>query len=563
MSGKIETDKLIGSVLEGKYKMEALVARGGMAKVYKALQTNLNRPVAIKVLDPKHVDADDPEFRKRFELEAQMTSQLNHPNTVTIHDYGYNAEHDVFYFVMEYITGKTLRREMKDIGEFGLDRALHIAQQIARSVRQAHTVGVVHRDLKPSNVLITQHDEDRDWVKVVDFGLLKLRKESVEESSKGVLMGSPRYMSPEQIRRVEIDHRSDLYSLGVNLYQMIVGRAPFVADSAMQILMGHLNDQPPPFQTFTNREVPEEVEALVMQLLAKKPEDRPSDAEEVIEALGRLRRRVSRPSVVPAHLSPPAAAAAPPPPPAPVIPTMDDIPSQPSVPQQWSDTVPANEIPRIGSQPAAVAPIPGMGTAPGVEPAPSRTGMWIAITSVLILVIGVGIIAIVLGMDLGGNEKNARPVPGHVIVPMERPPTDATKKASETDTAPAIQTFNVHFVSSPDGADVFEGDAKLCTTPCTTEWVVVDGKGDPRKFMMIKEGFEKLEIVENVPAKDIEITVDLFPVEKAGSHGGKPGGAKVTGDGTKPPIKGKAPEPGGEQPQGGKKKLNLVEEFPE
>ncbi|MBW2264319.1 MAG: serine/threonine protein kinase, partial [Deltaproteobacteria bacterium] len=267
MAQDVKTDKLIGQTLDGKYKIEALIARGGMAKVYKSLQINLNRNVAIKVLDPKHVDADDPEFRKRFELEAQMTSQLNHPNTVTIHDYGYSEKLDVFYFVMEFIQGKTLRREMKQVGEFPVDRALYVSQQIARSVRQAHSVGVVHRDLKPSNVLLTTHDEDRDWVKVVDFGLLKLKKESLQESSKGVLMGSPRYMSPEQIKRSDLDHRTDVYSLGVNLYQMLAGRAPFVGQRAMDILMGHINNAAPQISSITERDdISVEVEAFALTL---------------------------------------------------------------------------------------------------------------------------------------------------------------------------------------------------------------------------------------------------------------------------------------------------------
>jgi serine/threonine-protein kinase len=562
LAQKVDTDKLIGQVLDKKYKVEALVARGGMAKVYKALQTNLNRHVAIKVLDPKHVDANDPQFRERFELEAQMTSQLNHPNTVTIHDYGYSEQFDCFYFVMEFIKGKTLRREMKEVGCFPVERALYIAQQIARSVRQAHSVGVIHRDLKPSNVLLTSHDDDRDWVKVVDFGLLKLRKESVAESSKGVLMGSPRYMSPEQIRRDEMDHRSDAYSLGVNLYQMLAGRPPFLGEKAMDILMGHLNDPPEMISTYTDRDdVPAEVESFAMQMLAKSPDDRPNDLEEVIEALGRLRKMVRRKdSIAP---SPPGTKVGEGSQPKEVATDLsadiEEIPAQSSVQASWSDTVPQQDL---------VGPITGQSSSPVMTPVPEQTQPpgrkigWIVMASLIILALGGGAILMIFMMDPEKNSKASKqpPVPERIVDP---PPPDEnpTEPPPEEATGPQpMQTFNVTFTTDPDGAVVFEGDAKLCTTPCETEWIVVDGAGDARKFVLIKEGYEKLEIVENAPTKDIDVTVDLFPLTE---DSGKKPGVKIPGKTTKAP--GKKPPSEDETPPPGKKKksLGLDEEFPE
>ncbi|MFH1436947.1 MAG: serine/threonine-protein kinase, partial [Pseudomonadota bacterium] len=318
-----------------------------MAKVYKSEQRHLNRTVAVKVLDPKHVGADDPEFQKRFELEAQMTSQLNHPNTVTIHDYGFNAENHFYFFVMEFIKGKTLRRAMKEEGIFEIDRALHIGRQIARSVRQANSVGVIHRDLKPSNVLLTSHDRDTNYVKVVDFGLLKLKKESAfdGEKTEGTLMGSPRYMSPEQIKRLPVDHRSDIYSLGVNLYQMLTGRPPFAGSSAVQILMGHLNQAPPAFSACNPRNaVPDRIEEFVMKCLSKDPNGRPQDMDEVIETIAELKKNIGeKPG---AYSSVPTSGQVD------VVGTdrtaeqegddrssMEEAPSQPSAPPAWSDTL--------------------------------------------------------------------------------------------------------------------------------------------------------------------------------------------------------------------------------
>ncbi len=556
MAQDVKTDKLIGQTLEGKYKIEALIARGGMAKVYKSLQTNLNRSVAIKVLDPKHVDADDPEFRKRFELEAQMTSQLNHPNTVTIHDYGFSEKLDVFYFVMEFIQGKTLRREMKQEGEFPVDRALHVAQQIARSVRQAHSVGVVHRDLKPSNVLLTTHDEDRDWVKVVDFGLLKLRKETVAESSKGVLMGSPRYMSPEQIKRSELDHRTDIYSLGVNLYQMLSGRAPFVGQRAMDILMGHINTPPPQISSITERDdIPAEVEAFAMTLLAKKPDERPEDMEEVIEVLGRLRKQVR------ASMPPPPRAGAPMPiPGSPSVPGREEIPAGSSAPTQWSDTVPASELGQVpvSSVSQVMQPVDT-----GVHEPPSRKGLWVALASILVLLLGGGAIAVIFSMDLGLKKKKPRIQTASVAGEgLSTGPQEAAEEETE-EAVPAIRTFKVNFVTDPEGVDVFEGDAGLCQTPCETDWIVVEGQGSPRTFTLIKEGYENLELVEQIPASDVSLDVILTPLDASGKKGGKKGGVKVHSKGLKKPPKSDTPT--AEESSGKKKKkaLGLDEEFPE
>lgn len=560
MAKKVDTDKLIGQVLGQKYKIESLVARGGMAKVYRSLQTNLNRPVAVKVLDPKHVDASDPQFRERFELEAQMTSQLNHPNTVTIHDYGYSEKWDCFYFVMEFIKGKTLRREMKEQGCFPVPRALYIAQQVARSVRQAHSVGVVHRDLKPSNILLTQHDDDRDWVKVVDFGLLKLHKESVAESSKGVLMGSPRYMSPEQIKRDELDHRTDIYSLGVNLYQMLAGRPPFLGDKAMDILMGHLSEPPEMFSTYTDREdVPAEVESFTMQLLAKNPDDRPHDMEEVIEALGRLRKTVRKDSVAP----PPKSTqkkkdeeksdddaedlSA----------NIEEISAQSSVPAGWSDTVPAQELTPMPSQPSAsvMSPMPEDGSSSG------RKVLWILLASLIVLALGGGAIVYIYTADIGKKSQAEQPLGPVVPVEDRIIEKEEPEEQPEDPGPPPIQTFKVNFTTDPEGADVFEGDAMLCTTPCDTDWIVVEGEGEPRKFTLIKEGYERLEIIENVPFEDIDITIDLFPSETGKKPVKKPP-VKVPGNTATPPDK-HLPKGDDKPPAKKKKSLGLDEEFPD
>src|SRR5580704_1719104 len=204
-------DPLIGRVINEKFKILSFIARGGMGKVYRAEQTPLGRVCAVKVLNPNYTGEHDPEFHKRFFLEASMTSKLRHPNTVTIFDYGH-TEDGIYYMAMEYLEGYTLHRAIRQVGHLPEERAAHIARQICRSLREAHSLGVVHRDLKPANVYLLEHGDEPDFVKVLDFGLVKDVSSDGEELTKaGLFMGSPKYMAPEQINGAPIDGRTDVY----------------------------------------------------------------------------------------------------------------------------------------------------------------------------------------------------------------------------------------------------------------------------------------------------------------------------------------------------------------
>src|SRR6201992_3318 len=165
-------DPLIGRVVNDRFKITALIARGGMGKVYRAEQAPLGRVCAVKVLNPSYAGEQDPEFHKRFFLEASIASKLTHPNTVTIFDYG-KTDDDIYYIAMELLEGRTLHRALREQGPFLPDRTMHIARQICRSLREAHGMGVIHRDLKPANVYLLQHGDEGDVVKVLDFGLVK------------------------------------------------------------------------------------------------------------------------------------------------------------------------------------------------------------------------------------------------------------------------------------------------------------------------------------------------------------------------------------------------------
>ena len=263
--------------LAGKYRLEKSLARGGMGWVFLATQLPLGRQVAVKVLTCGQQDAA---FRQRFLLEASTCAKLQHPNIVTIHDYGESERGDLF-MAMEYLAGSSLSYLLAKSGRLPVSRALRITLQVARALRVAHKAGVVHRDLKPANIMLLEHDDDaQDFVKVVDFGLAKLfeggpQGGAIELTRAGTMLGSPRYMAPEQIRNRDIDPRTDIYSLGVILFYMLTGRPPFMGDNATDILAQHLRDPVPPMaEVAGDLEVPHELEEVVRRCLGKDAADR-------------------------------------------------------------------------------------------------------------------------------------------------------------------------------------------------------------------------------------------------------------------------------------------------
>ncbi|RKH32052.1 serine/threonine protein kinase [Corallococcus praedator] len=285
------TDPLLGRVLNERFRILETLGAGGMGRVYKAMQAPLDRLVALKVLNPQYSgEGKDPGFQKRFFLEASVTAKLRHPNTVTVIDYG-KTEDGIYYIAMEYLEGLTLSQLLTQEGPLPWDRALSIAQQVARSLREAHKVGLIHRDLKPANVMVLNQETDHDVVKVLDFGLVKSflgdanMKEDTTLTQAGVILGSPQYMAPEQARNIA-DPRSDVYSLGVVLYQILMGRPPFQAAQSIDVIVKHINDPPPSFHTiWPDHGVPPEVETLVMKCLAKRPVDRYASMDAVLQGM--------------------------------------------------------------------------------------------------------------------------------------------------------------------------------------------------------------------------------------------------------------------------------------
>ena len=290
-------DPLIGRVINDRFKVLSIIARGGMGKVYRAEQAPLGRIVALKVLQPNYNGENDPEFHKRFFLEASIVSKLTHPNTVTLYDYGQSSD-NVYFMAMEYLEGRTLHRLLREDAPLEVGRALHILVQACRALREAHGHGVIHRDLKPANLYLVRHDDDPDFVKVLDFGLLKRTDETPEEAltQTGLFMGSPKYMAPEQIRGERVSPATDIYSLGVILYEMLTGKVPFERASSVNLLMAHVSD-PVPSIVEANPlvQVPAAVEEIVYRCLAKRSDERYDTTDDLIAAIKQAGASLGRP----------------------------------------------------------------------------------------------------------------------------------------------------------------------------------------------------------------------------------------------------------------------------
>ncbi len=275
-------DQLVGKpIAGGRFQITKLLGFGGMGAVYEALQLNMNRPVALKLI-PTH----DPTTVARFEREALTISQLRHPNTITVFDFG-KTEDGFLFLSMELLHGLTLSDIVKAVGPLPPRRAIHIASQICRSLNEAHHAGIVHRDIKPDNIILITVDNDDSVVKVLDFGIAKavMGDDDVQLTGDGRIIGTPRYMSPEQILAESLDHRSDIYSLGCIIFEMLTGVPPFQQSSTTALMISHTQDAPPAFAQRLSGpnldKIPPYLEGVVRRALAKDPNDRPQTTEEL------------------------------------------------------------------------------------------------------------------------------------------------------------------------------------------------------------------------------------------------------------------------------------------
>ncbi|MBM4356378.1 MAG: serine/threonine protein kinase, partial [Deltaproteobacteria bacterium] len=263
-----------------RYTIIERIGQGGWGGVYRAYQHSTRREVALKVL--RRDVAEDISARRRFHREAEAISRLKHPNTVTIFDFGETPD-GLLFIAMEYVEGTSLDQAIRRDGTIAPLRAASIARQVALSLAEAHAKGIVHRDIKPQNIMLAAHEDGQEIVKVLDFGVAKIVGSDTRLTSTGSTFGTPEYMSPEQVQSRDLDHRSDLYSLGIVLYEMLTGAPPFSGNSAVTVALSHVRTRPPPIKG--PLDMPESLASLTRRLLAKQPSERGGAAADVARDL--------------------------------------------------------------------------------------------------------------------------------------------------------------------------------------------------------------------------------------------------------------------------------------
>jgi len=393
MTTNAATDPMIGRMIDHRYRVRSRIARGGMATVYLATDVRLERRVAIKIMHG-HL-ADDQAFRERFIQEARSAARLSHPNLVGVYDQG--AEDDTAYIVMEYIPGITLRDLLQEHRALTPEQATDILRAVLAGLASAHRAGIVHRDLKPENVLLA--DDGR--IKLGDFGLA--RATTANTATGAALLGTIAYLSPELVTRGAADSRSDIYALGIMLYEMLTGEQPYKGEQPMQIAYQHANDTVPAPST-AEPGVPPELDDLVAWATARNPEDRPRDAREMLDhmagvqqrATGQYRTAVLRPENATAIL--PAGGSAPASPDATDATTILEPPAR--QPARTGRNTPGPR--RTGSQPGALSPA---GQRLADKAAKRRKRGWIVAVVIVVLMAIAGTVGWALGPGPLGNVR--------------------------------------------------------------------------------------------------------------------------------------------------------------
>jgi serine/threonine-protein kinase len=405
---------MIGRTI-GKYRIVGQLGRGGAGIVYKAVDETLGRDVAVKTLNP---DLGNTEVMNRFRAEATILAKLNHPQIATIFEL-FRDENDLL-MVMEFVRGETLDKMAERIGPIAPDRAAYLIDLILSALEHAHRAGVVHRDVKPANVMVT----DEGGIKIMDFGIARVLG-AEQKTVDFRLMGTPAYMSPEQVMGGEVDGRSDLYSVGVLFYRLISGALPFTADTALGMLQRQIRDTPTPVNVH-RPSLPPWCDAIVQRALAKTPADRFQSAEEFRDALSRATGPLpaadyARTFAVADGQSPSAALLGP------------------------TDTIDLSRQ-AVGSAPA------GATVAPPVTPHPERQNVVSAAMVVAAMIVGVAIGYAVLGSNSPAGDESARAMAKATVAsdPVEPAPTPASAPVDAPDPAVAARTPVVEPETEPE-----------------------------------------------------------------------------------------------------------------
>jgi serine/threonine protein kinase len=461
-------DPLVGTTLDGRYLIEKVLGEGGMGLVYKAKHVVLGKSLAIKVLKPEV--SQDPQVMERFKREAQSATSIGSPHIIDISDFG-ALPSGATYFVMEFLDGPSLKAVMEGDRPEGSPgqpmengRILHVGIQLCDALGAAHERGIVHRDLKPDNIHLVKQGNDPDFVKVLDFGIAKVAGGADKKLTQaGQVFGTPHYMSPEQCSGREVDRRTDIYAVGVMLYEMATGSVPFDADNLMGILTKHVYEQPiPPRELPPPVDVPPGLEAVILKCLAKAPEHRYQTMADLKADLFMVWQG-STPGVIAENLARQAG-----------DPSFASHPGQ-SYPGQ---SYPGQSYGSMSGYPTA----PSLEVQPGApgsfeEPAPNRTPMYLGIGFVVLLLLGGGAFAAAFAMNSGTGETGGRvaertqpaqdPTPPETETETETEPVveTETEPVVETETEPVVEATPIHLDSSPSGAEVLRDDVMIGNTP--------------------------------------------------------------------------------------------------
>lgn len=478
-------EQLIGQRLADKFTVTGLLGFGGMGAVYEAIQSPMERKVALKVI-PSY----DPTAAARFEREAHTVSKLSHPNTVTVFDFGHTQDGQLF-LSMEHLDGRTLTDLIRKEGPLHPARAIHITSQICRSLGEAHRMGIMHRDVKPDNILLITVDNDPDYVKVLDFGIAKAiqGEDDVNLTAEGRIVGTPRYMSPEQILALHVDHRSDLYSLGCIMFEMLCGSPPFEQQSTAALMMSHAQQMPPHFSERLQSDhlhmMPQGLEHIVHRTMAKSAEARPRDTDALREELEDALHQLNQPGGVPMrtpHLTGPRKR-----PPHRTSPTGNhtrhDHPSAHGGPPTGSFEHHTGDF---SHQTGNFAHHHGAST-PAAEDhdAFSRDMQHAQGQKRTPLIVGIVLLAIILLLGIGyvlNQPDPGTPDPGTTPAALT-PPSDQSKERAPDDEAPAqgraALSETIKLMSSPPGASVFDDqNKKIGITPYTVTRADLDGNNN-------------------------------------------------------------------------------------
>lgn len=485
-------------LLGGRYRLRNQIARGGMTDVFLGQDTLLSRPVAIKRLFPEF--ATDPSFVERFRREATAAANLNHPNIVAVYDWG--SDEGTYFIVMEYIEGQSLAELLRSSGPLAAEQAAEIAMYVAAALGFAHENGVIHRDVKPGNVLLSPDGK----VKVTDFGIAIAAFGGAESNltQTGSVMGTATYFSPEQAQGKALDHRSDLYSLGIVLYEMLCGRPPFTGDSSVAVAYKHVQ-QTVPSPSSLGVVLPESLEAITMKLLAKNPAQRYPTAKDVQRDLRRFREGRHQ-------LSPRQQAAAPPPE------ASTPPPKEPEMPAsvQQAAPPPSSEGPPQPPVPPAPAPVTVL------EPS-SRAGLYTA-AAVIFIAVAV-LVFFVLSNVLENGEDTAPPAVTVTAVPLVSVPdveglssqaairelrasglvVSQVFEASETVEANEVISQSPAALAEVEQGEEIEITVSSGATPVTVPGVVGQNANDAARFLQ-DQGFAselRVETGSTAPAGQV------------------------------------------------------------